>query len=564
MMAFSLLGVLLSLLGNLSPDALPADALAQPMLAGAPKDTLVAVYIPDFNLDYGAFADSPSMAMLFGEWPPEEDEDFPKALAAYSIEDLFSLFRSEAALFLTPPVPNSEWMEPELFLVMRPFDPEVFELMDALAEELGVVELAGGLKGLAGESEWDPLMAYSDEFIYVADRLELLVQYLDNGGETLINTPRFTAATVNLPRKLALFAYVDLHGLLRLPVTDWWTGTVTEPELTPFEERLETVVVGVLPGEDGKFLAELNLAEGEPVELLEAFGAVRQMPDLIGRYPGDCLIAVEVSLEKPVSTVARLMLTTFQEKQAYHMDEASSSPYGKYMHEPPPPPPPPETEPEIPPEILAALEELDDLAGYTVGMSLHALPGEPQSEMAENFLDDMLDLELEYADPRVAFYLQSSDPAALADGLVELLSEMEGDQLPEEEVEVGGVSGRLLMLEEEKYLYLLELDGLLLVTPDELSAEFVIENFDGAGALATEEAFTGSSANVAEPVNLVAWMDMQGLLEAIHGSEPDYMTGFVQSVGEFGLHVSVLGDRITLVADSPMVGFMMGLFAFGF
>ncbi|MCK4594272.1 hypothetical protein KAU45_07205, partial [bacterium] len=138
------------------------------------------------------------------------------------------------------------------------------------------------------------------------------------------------------------------------------------------------------------------------------------------------------------------------------------------------------------------------------------------------------------------------------------------DQPVVEKVDLDNLPATRLIFDENMELYLFELAGYLVVTPDELSAEFVIENFDGAGTLGAEEAFTGSSANVAEPVNLAAWMDIQGLLEAIHGPEPDYMTGFVQSVGELGLHASVLGDRITLEADSPMVGFLMGLFAFGF
>jgi len=556
MMAFSLLGTILSLLGVLSPDALPGDVFSQPMLAGAPDDTLVAVYVPDLLLDYDALAQQPFLAEFFAEWPPEE-EDFPQALARYSLEELFGMVRSEMALYMTVPEPDSEWMEPEATLVLRPRNPEIFVLMDALVDELGVIELPVGFEDFSAFGDEGSIIAYTDEFIYFSESVEVL-SHVVHHGYGLGDSARFRECTAQLPKRLALAAYVDLHGLVRLPVVDWWTGQVTEPELTPFEERLDAVGVALVPGVDGGIRVDLTLAEGEPVEFLSAFGGQSQVNGLIGRYPDRCLVAVEAHLARPLTTLAELGLAFYVQKT---MESVEAIPANKkQMHYPPPPQ---LIEREIPPEVLAALTELDALVGDAVGISLHALPGEPQSEVAEDFLDDMLDIDLDYADPRLAFYFESPDPAALARGLIALMSVTEGFQARGEEVTVDGVPGLRLELDEGEYMYFLEYDGCLVVTPDGPSAEFIAGNFGGTDTLAGDAAFRSSAASTAEPVNLAAWLDTPALLDATEGPDAVYAAGMPGMSAGVGFNATVTEGRITLEGDSLLVGLVFGLGFFG-
>jgi hypothetical protein len=562
MLYISLLGAVLSLLGGLNPDALPADAFSQPMLAGAPDDALVAVYVPDLVLDYDTVMSQPYMDEFIGGWPPEE-EDFPRALARYSPEELFALARSEVAFYLTPPDPNDEWSEPEATFVLHPRNPGLIRLMDELAEELGELELPEGFAGLRAFGEEDGLVAYSDEMVYIAPSVEEL-SHVVHHGYGLGGSARFRECAAGLPERLVLAAYVDLHGLLRLPVLDWESMRRIKPELTPFEERLEAVGVGLTPGEDGVVRVDLTLAEGGPVEILSAFQGALGVPDLIGRYPDCCFVGVEASLENPVSNLARLLYGAFQKGEEHYNGEAWRTPYDKFMHVPPFGPPPPEPEPEIPPEVLAALEGLDALAGDTVGFSLHVLPGEPTSEDAKGFVEELLDIDLDYGDPRVAVYLESPDPGALADDLVLLISGTQEVQLTVEEVEVDGVPGLLLMLEENERLYLLELDDHLLVTPDAASAGFVVEHFSGEDVLGADEAFLDSAANVSEPVGLAAWVDVSGLIEAIYGPEAEFISGQMGVSSGLGFNAAVDGNRISLVGDSPLVGALSCIVFYGF
>ncbi|HUT99703.1 MAG TPA: hypothetical protein VM054_11600 [bacterium] len=557
MAAFSLLGTILSLLGVLSPDSLPADVFNQPMLTGAPDDSLVAIYVPDLLLDYESLANQPLLAGLFSGWPPEE-EDFPQALAQYTLEELFGLVRSELALYLTTPDPDSEWMEPELTLMLRPRNPEIFALLDALVDELGALELPEGFEGFRAFGGEDNVIAYTDELIYSSQSVEEL-SHVVHHGYGLGDSARFRTCTSQLPKRLALAAYVDLHGLVRLPVYDWWSESYTEPELTPFEERLDAVGVALVPGPDGGIRVDLTLSEGEPVELLDAFGGQSQVNGLMGRYPDHCLIAVEAHLARPLTTLAELGLAFYVQEAAVSVEAIPENKKQLYYL---PLPPPPAPEPEMPPEVLAALGELDALAGDTVGMSLHALPGEPQSEVAADFLDDLLDMEVEYADPRLAFYFESPDPAALALGLIALMSVTEGVPAQGEEVTVGGVPGLRLELDEGKSLYLLEFNGCLVVTPDGPSAEFIAENFGGANTLAGDGAFRSSAASTTEPVNLAAWLDMPALLDATEGPDAVYATGMPGMSAGMGFNAAVTGGRVTLEGDSLLAEFI--LFGLGF
>jgi hypothetical protein len=552
MTAFSLLGTLLSLLGSLSPDALPADVFSQVMLAGAPDDTLVAIYVPDLLLDYESLAQQPLLAGLFSQWPPQE-EDFPQALAQYSLEELLGLVRSEMALYLSPPAPGLEWPEPRLTLVFRPQNPEIFALMDALADELGDLELPPGFEGFRAFGGEDSVVAYTDELIYSSQSVEGLSEVVHH-GYGLGDSARFRECTAQLPKNLALAAYVDLHGLLRLPVYEWGVETPVEPELTPFEERLEAVGVALVPGADGGVRVDLTLGEGEPVELLDAFQGQSQVNGLIGRYPDHCLIAVEAHLARPLTTLAELGLAFYVQETAASVEVMPAN--KKQLHYPPLPPPP-EPEPEIPPEVLAALGELDALAGDTVGMSLHALPGVPRSDVSADFLDDLLGIDVQYADPRLAFYFESPDPAALADGLVALMSS--GGQAPVEELDLGGVPGRRLARDGGECLYLLEFNGCLVVAPDSPSAAFIAESFGGASTLAGDEEFRSSAAATAEPVNLSVWLDMPALLDAVQGPDAAYTAGMLGLSAGVGFNATATEGRITLEGDPLLTGLVFNL-----
>ncbi len=557
-MAFSLLGTILSLLGTLSPDALPADVFSQPMLVDAPDYTLVAIYVPDFLLDYDSLANQPMMTEFFAEWPPEE-EDFPQALARYSLEELFGMVRSELALYLTTPAPDSEWMEPGMTLVLRPRNPEIFTLLDALADELGEVELPQGFEGFRAFGDETNVVAYDGELVYSSQSVQELSEVVHH-GYGLGDSVRFRECTAQLPRRLALAAYVDLYDLARMPVVDWWTGQVTEPELTPFEERLEALGVALVPGADGGIRVDLTLAEGEPVEFLDAFGGRSQVNGLIGRYPDRCLIALEAHLAHPLTTLAELGLSFYAQEKAVMVEAVPENKkqvhYPSYSYAP-------EPEPEITPEVLAALAELDALVGDSVGMSLHALPGEPQSEVAEDILDDLLDIDLDYADPRLAFYFESPDPAALARGLVALMSQTEGSPATGEEVTVDGVTGLRLEQDEGEYMYLLFYDGLLVVTPDGPSAEFIAENFGGANTLAGDKAFRSSAASTTEPVNLTVWLDMPALLDATEGPDAVYAAGMPGMSAGVGFNAVAAEGRVTLEGDSLLAGLVFSLGFFG-
>ncbi|MCX7022713.1 MAG: hypothetical protein NTW26_10665 [bacterium] len=552
-MAFSLLGTLLSLLGVLSPDALPADVFSQAMLAGAPDDTLVAVYVPDLLLDYESLAQQPLLAGLFSQWPPQE-EGFPQALAQYSLEELLGLVRSEMAVYLSPPAPNVEWPEPALTLVLRPRNPEIFALLDALADELGEMELPPGFEGFRAFGGEDNVVAYTDELIYSSQSVEGLSEVVHHGNG-LGDTERFRTCTAQLPKRLALAAYVDLHDLVRQPAYDWSSGSYAEPELTPLEERLEAVGVALVPGADGGLRADLTLAEGEPVELLDAFQGQSRINGLIGRYPDHCLVAVEAHLARPLTTLAELGLAFYVQQAAVSVEVMPAN--KKQLHYPPLPPPPSTFEPELSPEVLAALGELDALAGDTVGMSLHALPGKPQSDVAAGFLNDLLDMDVEYADPRQAFYFESPDPAALARGLVALMSS-EG-RATAEKITLGGVPGLRLVQDGGECLYLLEFNGCLVVTPDEPSAEFIAENFDGAATLAGDGAFRASDAATTEPVNLAVWLDMPALLDATAGPDAAETAGMLGMSAGVGFNVTATEGRVTLEGDALIAGLVFSL-----
>jgi len=429
----------------------------------------------------------------------------------------------------------------------------MFTLLDALADELGDLELPPGFEGFRAFGGVGNVIAYTDDLVYSSQSVETLSGVIHHGSG-LGDTERFRTCTSQLPKNLALAAYVDLHGLLRQPIYDWGMEGYAEPELTPFEERLEAVGVALVPGADGGVRVDLTLAEGEPVELLDAFGGRSQVNGLIGRYPDHCLIAVEAHLARPLTTLAELGLAFYVQETAESVEVMPAN--KKQLHYPPYYPPP-EPEPELTPEVLAGLGELDALVGDTVGMSLHALPGVPHSDVSADFLDDLLDIDVQYGDPRLAFYFESPDPAALADGLVAFMSS-EG-QAPVEEINLGGVPGRRLARDGGERLYLLEFDGCLVMAPDEPSAEFVAENFGGTDTLAGDEEFRSSAAATAEPVNLSVWLDIPALLDAVQGHDAAYTAGMLGVSAGVGFNATAAEGRITLEGDPLLTGLVFSL-----
>jgi len=291
---------------------------------------------------------------------------------------------------------------------------------------------------------------------------------------------------------------------------------------------------------------ELTLAAGEPSAILDAFPERRRPPELIGLYPGRCLVAVEAHLARPLTTLAELGL-------AFWLESAEMAPASrKQAHYPSSAARP---EPELSPELLALLGELDALAGDTFGMSVHALPGEPRSRAARDFIEELLDVELEHADPRLAFYFASPEPEALADGLLGLMAEGAAVR----ETTFGGVAGRMVERDDGTGLCLLPLGGLLVVAPDEPSASYIAQNLGGAEALAGLDAFRGSPAGTAEPVSLAVWVDVPALLAASQGPESGDIAGMFGLTAS-GFNVSVSGDRITLEGDTGLLGLIFALF----
>jgi len=131
------------------------------------------------------------------------------------------------------------------------------------------------------------------------------------------------------------------------------------------------------------------------------------------------------------------------------------------------------------------------------------------------------------------------------------------------EITVGGVPGLRLELDEGESMYFLYYDGLLVVTPDGPSAEFIAENFGGADTLAGDGAFRSSAASTPAPVGLAAWLDMPALLDATQGPDSDYAAWVPGLSAGVGFNATVTEGRVTLEGDSLLAGLVFSLGFFG-
>ncbi len=552
-MALGMFSGLLSLLAALSPADLPADVTAETWLAAAPDDTLIAVYLPRFALDYASLEGGGLLQMIEAEgWPPDED-DFPEALKEYELAELIELADAELLILGLPWEEADEWEDDTAFFMRaRPNDPAALELAEAIIEEglreeeLVTAELPfnpGDLRAFTAE-DGGLLAVDSDSFYFTAD-IELFTRVYTWNGPTLGGLDSFEDAFSDLESAAAVAVYLDLGELLareRAADIAYWEQMREEypeddyqyePE-PPGEFELSLDKLAGTLDLDGDLNINLLWTDQGVVEhpLYRAFVEARRAPELAALVPTPCTVFGEFQLQGVLEPLISLI-----------EEDAGEAP------------------PEIDAVLAAAAEHLTGRYGF----SIHALQGRPQSEVLEEFIDDVIDFNMDFADPRLIVYAESPDSAALLESVEDTLIEYGVATLPRS---YGGVGGLEIIPadadgdSDDPSLHLFPLnDTYLGVTVDELSAEWILGQFAGRGVLAEEESFRTSAAAVNDPVSLVFHLDMASLLKA---SEPpemvETMSEFLGAIQPLGLNLSVLEDRLGAQTDAAALESVFGLF----
>ncbi|MBD3398787.1 MAG: hypothetical protein GF399_00470 [Candidatus Coatesbacteria bacterium] len=534
----------MGLMTALVPLAAPVDVTEDTWLAEAPGDALVAVYMPGFEIDWAVLEDNPMIAMLVEDgWPPEED-DFPEVLRQYSLEELMGMIKGEL-LILGMPVDEQDAWEDDLgfYAAFRSVDANANELIVEVlrgSEELEPVELPfnpGGLEAFAvPDDNNSPLLAFDGEVLHVADDAELLGRVLGWTGGTLADDDDFQEALRELEDEALIAAYIDLAELLaRERARDAEEWAEIDPEYAPeppSEFELSLNALGGVLDRDGLLRAKLTWLEGGVAEdpVYRTLVDDRGRMGLAAKVPEPCLIFAEAR----VGGLVPLLVELIEEEDGE----------------------------EAPAMIHALVEVLEEGFSGRLGFSLHGLPGEPQNEDIEETLDE-IDLELDYADPRLVVYLETPD----ADGFLENLEDTLSDfDTPYQTPTLGGRrSVRIQPEEEDLPVYLLVLDEeLVALCTDKTSAEWIVGQYGGAGNLGESEAFTATAAANTREGSLVLYADTTGLITAAEGPEFAAMMGggsdIFSGIEALGLFAEAREECIYLETDYQSLQDLMVIF----